>query len=172
MPHCESRVLVQVDNLVSTLFYMRFYGELGRLCAKYPYPTVKHVDAGAALLATQQWLRSSSVLEIAAYLRDFGHVALARDVEAVFGERVCVCGGLPRLWNVPTCHCSPFQRPVFWAGFQLLGATSWLSATGGRRLPRGFLYEQPKEDRSGMMDGDASELADDPMALFGAIKMG
>ncbi len=51
------------------------------------------VDVATALMTTQHWIRSANVMDMGDFLRDMGLRAQARDLEAVFGAKVCICGG-------------------------------------------------------------------------------
>ena len=84
--------------------------------------------------------------------------------------------GKPQLWGQPTCHCAPFSRAAYWAGYLVVGAATWMSVSGGKRLQSGHLFKQPEDKdkdnvqaAAGAAAVDGGGMPDAPMAKFGAI---
>ena len=182
--------LWKVDDVPTTLFFLRFYGEIARqtdlLCRPVPAipggssatakaakaTTAANIDMAEALNVAQRWLSKVSVLEASRLLRDFGYRTLANDVERVFGARgMCVCGGYPPLYGRPTCHCAPFGDPVYWAGFVILGATECVKQFKHVELPPLRLFPPPPKEQSEDKQEDVTGLPDDKTAIVGTISI-
>lgn len=137
-------------------------------------PTIDtvNVDLAEALNAAQLWLSKVSVIEAAKLLRDFGKKTLANDVERVYGGRgMCVCGGRPRLWGRLTCHCSPFEDPVYWSGFVLLGATECIRQYKVDALPLVRLFPPPPKEQEESIEENVTGMPEDKMAIVGSMSI-
>ena len=73
------------------------------------------MDVAGSLYTSQAWLRSANVMQLGDFLRDMGLVRYARDVETVFGQHACVCGGTFLV------VCQATRLPCPWLG---LGSSS------------------------------------------------
>ena len=86
---------------------------------------------------------------------------------------LCVFAGQPQLWGQMSCYCAPFRRHAYWAGYVLVGASTWMSTSGGRRLQKGRLFPNPedkdKADGSGHGAGRATGPPADTMATYGTV---